>query len=82
MLACFERSQCPFVVQAIGKRNVDGVYVGVVKEILVRLMDGGDVVLFGIVAGSCLISGGDGGDDDVWMRFCGVDEGDGSVSEV
>lgn len=45
-------------------------------------MDGGDVVLFRIVAGSFLISGGDGGDDDVGVRFCGGDEGDGSVLEA
>ena len=45
-------------------------------------MDNGDVMRLGILLGSLLISGGDGGDDDVWMSFGRNDEGDGSVMKL
>lgn len=66
-------------MQAIGQRIIDGVNSRVVEQSLVSGMDDGDVMRLGITPGSLLVSGGDGGDDDVWMSFGGNDEGDGSA---
>lgn len=65
-------------MQAVWEGVVDCINGGIVKEGLVGGVDVGDVVFLGVGSGSILITGGDGDDDDAWVGFCSVDDGDGS----
>lgn len=65
-------------MQAVWEGVVDCVDRGIVEEGLVGDVDVGDAVFLGVGAGSILITGGDGDDNDAWVGFCRVDYGDGS----
>jgi hypothetical protein len=80
VFALFERRECPFVVQTVGQRDVDGVDVWVGKECVVGSIGfaitweirfvGFDL---GLSAGE--IAGGDAGDEGRALRRDWVDDG-------
>jgi len=70
MLACCERLHRPFVVQAVRKRVVYRVDIGVVQKIIITVVDLGDRVLLGEFGGSGWVAGCDSVDDNLGMASC------------
>ena len=51
VLAGVERLGCPLAVHAVGQRNVDGIDIGVLKQLLIGGVGFGEAVLLGVCAG-------------------------------
>ena len=73
-----EGSDGPFIVEAVGKRVIDCVDGEVVEKGLVGCVDVGDVVLLGIGMGADRVTSSDGDNNYLWVRLCGIDDGDGA----
>ncbi len=68
----------PFIVEAVGEGVIDCVDGGVVEKGLVGGVDVGDVVLLGVGIGADRVTSGDGDNNYLWVRLCGIDDGYGA----